>query len=448
MRHFLSDVRFAARTLRQQPALASVAILTLALGIGVNAGVFSLVDSRLLTPPPFADPAGLVIAWGSNPEAARAMGIADQLAISVADFYDLEHASRSLTHLSFFRMNRLNLTGDGEPEQLLSFAVSGELFNLLGTRPELGRALRPTDDTPGRPAAVVLSHAFWQRRFGGDPRVVGRTISLSGLPMTIVGVMPAPFRFPCNSDLFPGNVVGPDAWVPVAFSPAERGNRQGRNIWVLGRLRPGVTLRAAQAELATVYRRLARAYPAEDGGWGLRLAPLSQVMVAALRPVLLLLWAAVGLILLIACANVANLLLARAASRQREIAVRAAIGASRGRLLSQLLTESLVLTLLGSGLGLALAKAGLALFAGLVPAGTIEILPLSPHPRMLAFAALLCLLTTALAGLAPALQATRPDLIANLRGGAGGTGASRTARRTRSALVVAEVALAVLLLVG
>ncbi|HZF10684.1 MAG TPA: ABC transporter permease [Thermoanaerobaculia bacterium] len=448
---FLQDVRFATRTLARQPGLVTAAVLTLALGIGANTAIFSLVNSLLLTPPPFREPGQLVFAWASFPELARKVGLPDRLPISNGVFYDWQKESRSFERLSLVRADEMNLTGEGEPEQLGVVRVSGDFFGVLGTPTAVGRTLGPADDAPGKPRAVVLSHGFWQRRFGGDPRVVGRTISLSGNPMTVVGVMPPRFSFPRGSDMPAGYgfAAAPDAWVPAAFAEKDRQNRGSHNGMAIGRLKPGIGLTAAQAELRALCQRFGQTYPDSDKGWSARLIPITEQMVGDVRPALLILWGAVGFVLLIACANVANLLLARAASRQKEIAVRTAIGAGRGRLLAQLLTESVLLALLGGVLGVALAAAGLAAFSAFVPASVAGAAKsLSLDVRVLAFTAALCLLVSLLAGLVPALQMTRPDLAQTLRegtrAGAGGVGS----RRIRSVLVVAEVALAVLLLVG
>jgi putative ABC transport system permease protein len=444
------NLRFAARGLARQPGLAAAAVLTLALGIGGNAAIFSVVDAALLEPPPFRDPGRLVVAWASNPALAQSAGLADQLPVSAGDFYDWRRESRALEGLTLVQPATMALTGRGDPQQLDVVRVTGAFSALLGTPAALGRGLVADDDPPGKPAAVLLSDTGWRRWFGGDPRVVGQKVVLDGDPVLVAGVMPPRFTFPRGSEMpaFYGFAAEPDAWLPLALPAAARQDWATRTGLAIGRLRPRVGIAAAQAELAAICRRIEHLHPRVKG-WTARLVPLTEQMVGDLRPGLLMLWGAVGCVLLIACANVANLLLARAAGRRREIAVRTALGAGRGQLIARLLLESGLLSLAGGLLGIALAGGALRLLAsfprmhaGLAP-GSIGL-----DGRALAFTAALCIAASVAAGLAPLLQTTRPDLAQLLRGGGrAGTG-TLGSRRTRNGLVVAEVALAMMLLIG
>jgi putative ABC transport system permease protein len=450
MSQLTQDLTFAVRNLRKQPALMLAAILTLALGIGVNAAIFSIIDSALLTPPPFRDPERVAIVWASNAKVAKSMGLLDELPTSVAhlSYWSKAAGIESMANMS---ANRLVLTGLSYPQLLGVVYVSGDFFKVMGADAELGRVITPEDDPPGPATVVVISHSLWQRTFSGDPKVIGKVINLSGKPYTIIGVMPPRFVFPRGGhDVQSGYgfQAEPDAWLPLGYSLKDRQDLTYRAGVGVARLKPGASMKATEAEMKAISTRLAEISPDSDKDWGVYLQPLMEKLLGDLKPALLILWAAVSLVLLIACANVANLLLARAASRQKEIALRMAIGAGRKRLITQLLTESGLLAVLGGVLGILLAWVGLRMFEGFVPTGLTGAVTMSLNLRAVAFTALLCVVTALLAGLVPALQITRPNLAGTLREGTRAGAAAAGSGRTRNALMVAEVAVAVLLLIG
>jgi predicted permease len=441
------SLRLTARSLLKQPGFTIACLLTLALAIGPNTAIFSIVDSVLLQPLPFRDPDRLVIVWGGNPEIAKLIG-ADELPVSTANLDEFQRESASFEALALADQRRRSLTGQGEPERLGTVLVTPDFFKVLGTPALFGRTLGPDDETPGAALSIVLSYNYWQRRFPGDRSVIGKKLILNGKPLTVVGVMPPRFAFPRASELpaYMSFAADPDIWEPRAFTEKERASRVNRNGFVIGRLKPGVSREVAEQELNNLNRL--HAVPRYDRGWSIRVVSVADQMNGGLRPILLLLWLAGALVLLIGCVNVANLLLARSAARQKEVALRTAMGASRWRLIAQLLTESGLLSLMGGALGIFLAWAFLRLCASMIPTGLVGAATFTLDGRALVFTLLLCVLSSFLSGLVPAFQMTRPDLAGALREGArAGAGTTRS-RRTRSALLVAEVAVAVVVLVG
>jgi len=426
------EVRIAVRSLRRNPGFSAVAIVTLALGIGANTAVFSVVNGVLLKPLPYPEPGRLVALFQTVPDEG-----AMQLPWSVPNLRDAEQATEAFSSVVGYRWRDLTLTGIGEPQLTRSVAVSGSILGVFGVRPALGRDLEREETLPGGPAAAVVSHSFWRERLGGDPAAVGRTIQLSGVAFEVVGVAPPGFEYPRGAEI----------WVPGQWS--ETDYPRGRlTLSAVGRLAPGVAIERARADLAVAASRLASEYPDANGGISAMVLPLRYYEVANVRLGLVVLLGAVAMVLLIACVNVANLVLARGANRVAELAVRSALGASRAALLRQLVTESLVLSLVGGGFGVLMAVWGVRglrlLAAGRIP----RMDEVAVDGNVLAFAAALAVGVALLFGLAPALRLSRVSASSVIREGrdrgiAGGAGA-----RARSTLVAAEVALSLALLVG
>ena len=423
------DVRFALRLVVKRPGFAVVAILTLALGVGAATSIFTVVEAVLLRPLPFADPDGLLHLHirGSD---------GDLYPLPDADFVAWREHSEVFSSVAVYDTGQgLALTGEGEPERIVVVNVTDRFFTTVGVAPLIGRVFQPGEDRPDAPPAIVLSYPFWQRRFHGDPGVIGRVVRLNGASHTIVGVMPATFAFP-DADL--------DGWRTLTMRPPVR--RGPFYTWGIGRLRSGVTVPEARANVGAFESTIKQQYPGPQD-WRYSLVPLHEQIVGDVRRVLYLLFGAVGFLLLIATANVANLLLARAGSRSREIAVRTAIGAARGRIIGQLMTESLVLGLLGSAAGLLIAVSATRGLLALAPQGLPRLNEVGLNVPVFAFAVGVASLCAVAFGLVPALRASRLPLVASLKeGGAGGAGAQQ--RRLQRTLVVVEIALAMVLSVA
>ena len=447
MGNLWQDLRYSLRLLVKKPGFAAVTILTLALGIGANTAIFSVVNAVLLRPLPYPDPDRLVIVWDNFLK----MGL-EKLGAKAAEFVDYRDQNHVFSQIAAFRNLDFNLTGGDEPERISGARVTAGLFPLLGAQAALGRTLLPEENESGRDQVVVVSHGLWQRRFGSDPALVGKTLTLNGQSYTVVGIMPPDFQFPHQSFQFAERA---DLWVPLTFSTEQIRERQGPyNHHVIARLKRGVTLEQAQAEMSTIAGRLEQQYRSyrgpkgEDGGWAITVVPLQEEVVGKTRLALLVLLGAVGFVLLIACANVANLLLARATARQKEIAIRTALGASRWRVIRQLLTESLLLSALGGTLGLLFALWGIDLLVALSPSNLPRVNEVSGDLRVLAFTCLLSLLTGFVFGSAPALQASKPALNEALKEGGRSSTAGGRRNPLRGLLVAGEVALALVLLIG
>jgi putative ABC transport system permease protein len=442
-----ADIRFGIRVLSKSRGFSSVAIIILALGIGTTTAIFSVVNATLLRPLPYADPERIVMIWGVNPKLN--MGGLDRVPNSPGQFTDYLSQSDSFEGLAAFdSVGAVNLEGRGEPEKLGATRVTADFFAVLGVKPRLGRAFLPEENRPGQNRVVLLSHDLWQRRFGADSAIVNQSIMLSGASYTVVGVMPPDFHYPRGKDL-PTDLdfsEQTDLWSPMVFTPANINARYQWNYPVIARLRSGVTIEAAEKQLNMIAARNQERYPQTDAGFGTKVIQLQEQIVGNFRQIFLMLLGAAGFVLLIACANVASLLLVRAIDRQRELALRSALGADRLRLIRQLLTESILLSVIGGGAGLALAFWGVKLLVVWGPRKIPGIMDISLDFRVVAFAFAMALLTGILFGLASAWHASRPDLNRSLK--EGGRGTIGPLRHAQKATVVIEIALALVLLIG
>jgi putative ABC transport system permease protein len=428
---FIQDLRYALRQLRKSPTFTAVAILVLAFGLGANASLFTVINAVLLRPLPFPNPEGLVQIWEANPSRGELQNV-----ISPYNFVDWQKQSGAMAEMAVYEFESFALITRTAPERMPGVLASSRFFDVFGIKPMLGRTFSLDDDRPESHSAV-LSYGAWQRRFHADPDIVGKPVTLNGEPYTVIGVMPAGFQFP-RADI--------ELWSSPAYDLKTR-NRRSHYLFGVGRIKRGVTPGQAQAEMTTIARRLEQQYPESNRGSTVNLVPLQEQMVGRFRAALLMLWGAVALVLLIGCANIAHLLLARSISRQREFAIRAALGAGRSRLIRQLLTESVILAAIGGLVGLILSTGGVRLLM----AGGARFAPriegVHIDGQVFAFTSVGSLLTAIIFGLVPAFRASQIDLATSAKQSGWGT-SSGGSYRLRSTLVVSELALSVMLLIG
>jgi len=427
----LLDLRYAFRMLLRNPGVTAIAVIALALGIAANTAIFSVVNSVLLRSLPYTDPDRLMMVRETKfPQFP-------EFSISPGNFLDWQKQSASFENLVAVNNVSYNLvTNDAEPERLRGARVSARLFEMLGVRPLLGRTFTDEEDQPGHENVAIISESLWKRRFGTDPNVLGQSVTLSAASYTIIGVMPPGFPFPDRET---------DLWTPIAFTARQAQQHGSHFLTVIGRLKNGVGTSEADAELKTIAARLAEQYPNSNAGWSTFITPLQDYQIRDIKPSLIFLLGSVALVLLIACANVANLLLARATARQKEIAIRTALGASRGRIARQLLTESILLAFIGGSVGLVLAWWGMEALLALAPDDLQQVKHVALDIQVLAFTLAVSMLTGIVFGLVPAIQASNPNLNETLK--EGGRGTASGSHSVRSSLVIVEVALALVLLV-
>ena len=444
MDSFVHDLRTTLRSLRRSPAFTAAVVITLALGIGANTAIFSVVNGVMLRPLPYRSPDRLVMVWEENPSTDYGVRY---IPTSPGNFTDFRALRTVFGDAGAFRYRSSTFGGAGDAEQLWGAELTPSLFTTLDVRPSIGRVFTREEELPGKPGVVLLSHGLWQRRFGGEPDVVGRTVEIDGNRHTVIGVMPEWFRFPLPSMYPILTKVRSEYWIPHVIDPANP-LRSGRYMGVIARLRDGTSLAEARAALMATSRELADRFPSANSGWTSTAIPLGEHVAAPVRPALLILLGAVGLVLLIACANVANLQLARATKRQREMTVRAALGAGRSRIVRQALTESVVLAVIGGALGIVIVVWGTDALRAMLPAGFPRVADVAVDLRVLLFAMAASVATGLVFGVVPALRAARVDLAGALNETGRRSIGDRRSRRARSALVVAQVALAMVLLVA
>ncbi|MBA3914336.1 MAG: ABC transporter permease, partial [Acidobacteriales bacterium] len=435
MRRIGTDLRYGLHMMKKAKTFTILAVVTLAIGIGANTAMFSVIYGVLLRPLPFDDPDRLVQIWHTPPQSSFP-GI-KTFSVSPANYLDWKAQSRSFEGMSAINYTVLSLTGKGEPEALQGREVSPDFFSILRVAPMLGRSFAPQEEQPANSHVVVLSHRLWQTRFGGNAGIVGQTVNLDETPYTVIGVMPRNFHYPEDAQF----------WVPLAWTPQERAVRGAHDSIVVARLKDGATMQAAQSEMDTISSRLEQEYPADDKGWGAVIVPLQEDMVGDVKPALLVLLGSVFFVLLIACVNVANLMLAKVLDRRKEIAVRTALGASRVRIMQQILAESVALAATGGLLGALLAVVGERALVAYLADQLPRVTEISIDYRVLAFTTAISLLAGVITGLAPAWKLSNVNVHDALKQGSG-RGAETGGNRTRSVLVVCEVALSLILLAG
>lgn len=430
------DLRYGFRMMRKSPGFAATAILVLALGIGANTAIFSVVNGVILRPLPYPEPERLVRIWHTPPP-QNFPGI-ERFSVSVANFVDWKAQSKSFDGMAMYSFNHADMTGGSKPDVVRLARVTDGFFAVFGMQPLLGRIFTADEDQAGHGRVVILSYPIWKAQFGGDQNVIGRAVSFDGESYSIVGIAPANFRYPEWAQM----------WQPMAWTDQEKAVRGEHHSVVVARLKRGVALKQAQAEMSAISARLADQYPADNKGWGAIVIPLHADMVGDVRLALLVLLGAVGFVLLIACANVANLLLAKTLARQKEAAIRAVLGASGGRIVRQILVETILLAIAGGVLGLVVAHFGVSAIAAFFGDNLPQNMDISPDVWVLTFTILVSVATGIVAGLAPAWRLTKTNLNEALKSGLGRTDADTSGNRARAILVVSEVALSLILLAG